>query len=257
MATDPIDPMMDRYRRQIAFSPFGEAGQRSLARARVLVVGCGGLGAAACSALVRAGVGGLRVVDPDRVELDNLHRQILYDERDIGSPKVDVARGKLQAINSDVSVEAHAVELSEGNVEEMLREVSLVIDATDNLRSRYLINDACLGHALPWIYGGVDGATGMTMTVLPRQGPCFCCLFPRSSDEEPLVAATGGAVLGPVPAIVAAIQAIEACKVLAGASSPPALLRFDLWEQSWQRIVACRDERCAACGERPLREVHQ
>lgn len=240
-----------RYRRQIAFAPLGEAGQRALAGARVLVVGCGGLGAAACSALVRAGLGALRVVDPDRVALDNLHRQMLFDEADLGAPKVDVARGKLRAIDAQVALEAHAVAFAEDNASALLRDVSLVVDATDNLRSRYLINEACLRHARPWIYGGVDGATGMVLTVLPRQGPCFACLFPRATDEEPPTPPGGRAVLGPVPAAIAAIQVAQACKLLTGDRSAPALLQLDLWDLTCQRIEIDRDPQCAACGDPP------
>lgn len=242
--------MTDRYQRQTAFAPFGEAGQRALSDARVLVVGCGGLGAAACMFLARAGVGALRVVDPDRVACSNLHRQVLFDEADLGAPKVEVARRKLLAISAGLAIEARVASFGEKDADELLRDVSLVIDGTDNLAARYAINDACLRRDLPWIYGGVEGATGMTLTVLPGQGPCFACLFPRAGGDPPPAAPAGRPVLGPVPAIVAGMQVVQACRVLAGDGTPPALLQVDLWEQRWQRVVVARDPACGSCGGR-------
>jgi adenylyltransferase/sulfurtransferase len=234
--------MFERYQRQIAFDALGEAGQRALQRGSALVVGCGGLGCAVVSGLARAGVGRVVVIDSDRVETSNLHRQILYDEEDLTRLKAEVAGEKLRRINSSVTIDSRSLRITAANVDELLAEVELVVDATDNMESRYLINEACVRRQRPWIYGGVTGAQGMLMNILPGQGPCFRCLF------EPGPAIPAGPVFGPVPPVLGFMQAVEACKILAGADPLRQLLCFDLWRQQWDAIEVRRDPRCATCA---------
>jgi adenylyltransferase/sulfurtransferase len=240
--------MDERYSRQIAFPRFGEEGQRRLRAGSVLVAGCGGLGSAAASALVRAGVGQVRIADRDVVEISNLHRQILYDEEDVGAglPKVEAAARRLRRIDSTAQVEARAVEIDAANVEEIIGDVALVLDGTDNMETRYLLNEACVKLGTPWIYTGVAGAAGMIMTILPGDGPCFRCLFPAPPESQG--SERGGPVLGPVPAVAASIQALEAVKILAGAEPSRGLLSFDLWGGHWQRIEVERNPDCPVCG---------
>jgi len=242
--------MDERFSRQIAFAPLGTDGQERLRKSAVLVAGCGGLGAAAASALVRAGVGRVRIADRDVVERSNLHRQILYDEEDVasGEPKVEVAARKLRRVDSAAQVESRAVEISASNIDELMADVDLVMDGTDNMATRYLINDACVRRGTPWIYAGVQGATGMLLPILPGRGPCLRCLFAASGD--PLEAPRVPPVLGPTPAVAASIQAIEAIKILSGAEPSPVLLSFDLWNGDWQVIQVVRDADCPTCVHR-------
>jgi adenylyltransferase/sulfurtransferase len=242
--------MDERFSRQIAFKALGEQGQARLRDSSVLVAGCGGLGAASANALVRAGVGRVRIADRDVVEESNLHRQILYDEEDAASSehKVEIAARKLRRVYSDAQIESRALEISAANIEELIAGVDLVVDGTDNMSTRYLINEACVRSGTPWVYAGIHGATGMTMNILPGEGPCLSCLFPDS--EERRSALRGAPVLGPTPAVAASIQAMEAIKILAGAEPSRALLSFDLWAGHWQVIQVARDADCPTCVHR-------
>ncbi len=170
-----------RYAKQVLLKELGSAGQQKLAAAAALVVGCGALGSVQSQLLVRAGVGRVRIVDRDVPDLENLHRQILFDEDDVAArwPKADVAGRKLPKANSTVAVETRVMEVTAANIDGLVADVDLVLDATDNFEARYLINDACVRHHKPWIYGGVIATAGMTMTIVPGRGPCLRCLLPE------------------------------------------------------------------------------
>ena len=170
----------DRYSRQTLFPGIGPEGQERLARSRVLVVGAGALGSASLDMLVRAGVGTVRFVDRDTVETSNLQRQSLYDEEDAreGRPKAESARRRLAAINSEVKLEPLALDLHAGNIREVMEGMDLVLDATDNFETRYLINDAAIATGTPWIYAACVGSYGMTLTVLPGRTGCLRCVVP-------------------------------------------------------------------------------
>ncbi len=242
--------MDERYCRQTAFESLGRRGQARLRDSSVLVAGCGGLGAASANALVRAGVGRVRIVDRDVVETSNLHRQILYDEADVASglPKAEIAAAKLRRVDSNAQVECRALEILADNIEELVADVDLVVDGTDNMATRYLINEACVRRGTPWVYAGIQGATGMTLNILPGEGPCFRCLFPTAEGPRP--GAGAPPVLGPTPAVAAGIQAMEAIKILAGAEPSRSLLSFDLWAGYWQAIEVARDPECPTCAHR-------
>ena len=160
---------LDRYSRQMRYPPIGEDGQRRLLASRVLVCGCGALGSVLANTMARAGVGRLRLVDRDFLELNNLQRQVLYDEDDVaaGLPKVVAAEAKLRKINSQVEIEALVVDVNPANIEALLGGVDLILDGTDNFETRFLINDAAVKLGIPWVYGGCIGAEGQTMTILP------------------------------------------------------------------------------------------
>lgn len=249
--------MDERFCRQVAFPGLGEPGQRRLRESAVLVAGCGGLGAASANALVRAGVGRVRIADRDVVETSNLHRQVLYDEEDVrsGDPKVEIAARKLRRVDSDAQIESRALEISSANIEELIRDVDLVVDGTDNMETRYLINDACVESGTPWIYAGIHGATGMTLNIFPGEGPCLRCLFP--APESRREARRGAPVLGPTPAVASAIQAIEAIKILCGAEPRRDLLSFDLWSGQWHCIEVVRDAACPTCVQRRFEFLHR
>ena len=240
-----------RYRRQMLVADLGEDGQQRLADSSVLVVGCGALGNTLGTLLVRAGVGAVHLIDPDVVELHNLHRQILFDEEDAAArrPKAEAAAAHLRRINSEVSVHHQVRRLEPNNVKELIAGVDLVLDATDDMPTRYVLNDACVKHGRPWIYGGVLGTFGMTMNILPGKGPCFRCVFPDPPPPGTLPATATEGVLGMVPVVIASLQATEACKLLVGSDALcRALQSFDLWSNEHHRIRIGRQEDCPACG---------
>lgn len=223
----------DRYSRQTLFAPIGPEGQRRIAASRVLIVGMGALGTVLSSHMVRAGVGTVRMVDRDYVEMSNLQRQMLYDEADAAQslPKAEAAARKLGRINSQVRLDPIVADVTPLNAESLLQNIDLVLDGTDNLRTRLLLNDACFKRGIPFIYGGVVGAQGMTAVLVPNETCCLRCLF--GSD-----AAAGGGqtcdtvgVIAPVVDIVASYQAVEALKLMVGdkAARRGGLLSLAVW----------------------------
>lgn len=240
----------ERYARQVLFSGIGEAGQKRISGAVILIVGCGALGSNQANLMVRAGVGGVKIVDRDYVELSNLQRQVLFDETDVEKrlPKAVAAKEKLKRINTDVRIEALIRDVSHRNIETLTDGVDLVLDATDNMETRYLINDACVKHRIPWIYGGVIGATGMTMDIIPGRTACLRCLSdtPPAPGTTPTCETEG--VLGGIPAMIAAIQATEALKILVGHRPTGGnLIHIDLWENEYNRFQVNRHPDCPAC----------
>jgi adenylyltransferase/sulfurtransferase len=246
-----VDP--ERYSRQILFDKIGEQGQAKLARGSALVVGCGALGAAASSLLVRAGVGAVRLVDRDVVEASNLHRQILFDEADAAArlPKAEAAARKLRAMNGACRIEAHVADVTPRNVERLVAGVSVVVDGLDNFEARYLLNDACVSASIPWVYGGVLGAVGVTMTVLPGDGPCLRCVFPEPPAPGTLPTCDTQGVIGAAPVAIGALEAVEACKILLGAGDVRRELAYlDVWEGTLRGVRVARSPTCPACAER-------
>lgn len=244
---------VQRYSRQILCAPIGEAGQRKLLSSRVLLVGCGALGCGIADTLVRAGVGFLRIVDRDLIELSNLQRQILFDEDDVREslPKAEAARRKLARINSGVRVEAAVLHLDHENIHDLAEDVDLLIDGTDNFETRFLINDYAVRNRRPWVYGACVGTTGMSLTILPGQTPCLRCVF----DEPPPAELNGtcdtAGVLGPVASMVASFQSIQAIKILTGHldAVERRLLRFDAWtgRTTWVDVSGATANDCPCC----------
>ncbi|MEW6232460.1 MAG: HesA/MoeB/ThiF family protein [Chloroflexota bacterium] len=230
----------ERYARQAALPRIGWYGQKRLTDSTVVIIGCGGLGTVAAGLLARAGVGHLRLVDDDTVELANLHRQVLFDEGDLGRPKVIAAAEKLQAINSDIAVEPVVARLSQSNAPTILASGELVLDGTDNDATRYLINEACLRHGIPWVFAAVDESYGLAMTIVPGQTPCFYCVF-----GEPLPLSMSPhrdkGLLGTVTHIVAAIQVSQAVRLLLGDNHyARGLLYVDAWDPCLESIKVKR-----------------
>ena len=211
---------MPRYHRQTLLPWVGDAGQAAIARGRVLLVGCGALGTVVAEYLTRAGVGLLRIVDRDIVELTNLQRQTLFSEQDaeMGMPKAPAAAARLREINTSITVEPMTVDVDRQNIQNLSADVDVIVDATDNAPTRYLINDVSLSQKTPWIYGACVGMTGRMMTVLPHQTPCLRCLFPSAPGPGELATCDTSGVLGPLAGVVASLQAADALKVLTGRS---------------------------------------
>jgi len=244
----------ERYSRQILFPPIGEAGQQKLAKARVALVGCGATGSALLSLLARAGVGYLRVIDRDYVEPSNLQRQMLFDEADAAEslPKAIAAARKVGAFNSEITVEPHAADLTPDNIEELLSNVEIVLDGTDNFETRYLINDFAVSRGLPWIYAAGVASYAVTMTILPGETACLACLFPDSPRGIVETCDTSG-ILNSAVNFVAAIAATEAIKLIVGARDKlrRTLLSYDVWTNDIASVNADKPRPgCRACQER-------
>ena len=227
-----VDP--ERYSRQIRFEPIGEEGQRRLLASRVTLIGCGGLGSVLASTLTRAGVGVLRIVDRDCIELSNLQRQVLFDEDDVAAnlPKAEAARRKLQRINSDITIEAVVTDVNCGNIEEVAGGADLLLDGTDNFETRFLINDLAVKTHCPWVYGSCAGAKGLSMPILPNDTPCLRCVFEEAPPPEMSPTCETVGVLGSVVNMVASHQATEAIKILIGRldALDRRLVSLDVWQ---------------------------
>jgi len=244
-----------RYDRQVRFAGLGPTGQRRLADGRALIVGVGGLGSWLAELLARAGVGRLRLLDPDKVDLTNIHRQGLYSQADAtaATAKVHAAAERLAAINSQVALEPLAVRLERENIAQLAGDVGVILDGTDNFAARFLINDYAVKTGTPWVFAGVVGAEAQTMTVIPGSTACLRCVMesPPPPCTEPTCSIAG--VLGPAVATIAAIEACEAMKILSGnaARASEHLLKLDLWANTLQRIDTSRSAiraDCPCCG---------
>src|SRR2546430_15699021 len=213
------DASLDRYSRQMRFPGIGEDGQKRLLDSHVTLCGCGALGTVLANALVRAGVGHLRLIDRDFIETNNLQRQVLFDEHDVAEniPKAEAAARKLAAINSSVYVEPVVTDIDRTNIVELTKDADLILDGTDNFEIRYLINDIAVKLGKPWVYGGSIGSHGQTMTILPGQTPCLRCVFEAAPAPGEAGTCETAGVLGPVVSIIASVQATECFKLLTGA----------------------------------------
>jgi adenylyltransferase/sulfurtransferase len=234
------DGSLERYSRQIRFPGIGEDGQRRLLQARVTLCGCGALGTVLANALVRAGVGHLRLIDRDFIEMSNLQRQVLFDEHDVADnlPKAEAAARKLAAINSSVHVDPVVADIDRTNIVELTQDADLILDGTDNFEIRYLINDVAVKLGKPWVYGGCIGSHGQTMTILPGETPCLRCVFEAAPAPGEAGTCETAGVLGPMVNIIASLQATEAFKILTGRRDKinRELLYFDIWDNVQRRI---------------------
>jgi len=241
----------DRFARQRALPEIGDAGQRRLGEARVLVAGCGALGSNVAEVLARAGIGRILLVDHDRVELSNLQRQALMTEKDIGYPKASVVSAALQRIDSDLDVEHRVTRIDATNAESLVADLDIVLDGLDNMPSRYVINDACVKRGIPWVFAAVAGTYGVTLPIRPGIGPCFRCLFPDPPPDEAVLTAQNAGILNAIPRAIVAVQTTEAIKVLLGAAGDSVrLTTIDLWDETYATQPIMRSEACPCCGER-------
>lgn len=249
-------PDLSRYAAQTRFAALGDEGQARLMAGRVLLVGCGALGSAIAESLVRAGVGAgegglLRIADRDFLERSNLSRQVLYTEKqaDARLPKAIAAEQRLREINSDTRLDPRVADVTNTTLPELAEGVDVIIDGTDNFEARLLVNDYAVRHALPWVYGGVVGAEGRVMPIVPGETACLACLVPAppAPGETPTCDTAG--VLGPAVGVVASIQALEAMKLIQGArdSVSEGLTVVDLWSGRWRRLAVRREAECPCC----------
>jgi adenylyltransferase/sulfurtransferase len=242
----------ERYSRQILFPGIGAEGQERLADARAVIVGCGATGSALTSLLARAGVGYLRIIDRDYVEPSNLQRQGLFDEADAAEalPKAIAAARKIASFNSEIVVEPHVADLTPDNADDLLSNVQLILDGTDNFETRYLINDYAVMHRIPWIYTAAVGSYGVAMNIIPGETACLACIFPDSPAGVVETCDTSG-ILNTAVNEVASVSATEALKFFVGAQDMlrETLLSVDLWTNERSEIrVGKPKEGCRACG---------
>jgi adenylyltransferase/sulfurtransferase len=249
-----MHPPDSRYSRQIRFAPWGDAGQQRIRRSAVVIVGCGALGTVTAELLTRAGVGRLRIVDRDFVELSNLQRQFLFEESDAaeGLPKAVAAVRRLARLNSEVRLEPVVADLVPANAEELLEDADVVLDGTDNFETRFLINDAAVATGRPWIYAAAVGSYGLKFAIMPGRTACLRCVYPEPPQGAQPTCETEG-VLGPLTATIASLAAADALKILA--SGPEAvetrLTTVDVWTGAIRQIATpSRDPQCPCCGRR-------
>lgn len=248
-----------RYARQVRYAPLNEEGQRRLLASRVLICGCGALGTVAANTLVRAGVGHVRVVDRDFIELNNLQRQMLFDEDDLRAdlPKAVAAATKLRKINSTVEIEPIVADVDYTNIESLAEGVDCIVDGTDNFETRFLINDASLKLGVPWVYGGCLGAEGQTMTIVPGVTACLRCLIPEPPDTGAAPTCDTAGILAAIIGVIASYEAMEAIKILSGNRQDVSrvLTVIDMWENRVRQVKldGLRESSdCPACrGEYP------
>ncbi len=242
-----MDPI-PRYSRHSLLRVIGEEGQRRIEQSRILVAGLGALGSVAAMLLARAGVGFMRIVDQDAPELHNLQRQVLYNETDVhsGLSKAEAAFAHLKAANSSIEIEPVSAAIGPDNVEALVGGVDLVVDALDNTRTRYLVNDAILARGIPYVFGGAVETVGNIMTIIPGKTPCLRCLWPHPEAVENHARASTVGVLSSGAATVASLQVTEALKILSGHEDQvlPGLLVLDVWRGSFHVAPVQRNPQC-------------
>jgi adenylyltransferase/sulfurtransferase len=242
-----------RYERQYILKEIGREGQDKLDKSRAAIVGIGALGSVSADLLARAGIGNILLIDRDFLEINNLQRQVLYDEQDLKDhlPKAAAAQRKLARINSEIRIEYQIADVNAGTVGELLKGADLIVDGTDNFETRFLLNDFSLKHGIPWIYGGAVQTEGMSYVVLPGEGPCLRCLFGTAPGPEDAQTCDRVGILAPVAHLIASFQAVEAIKILAGKRGDVErkLWKVDLWSRQFKAISVdhLRTKPCPGC----------
>ena len=252
------DEQIERYSRQIILPEVGGKGQEKLLKGKALVIGCGGLGSPAAYYLAAVGVGTVGLVDSDRVELNNLQRQILHRTQDVGQMKVESAKEKLLALNPDVQVNTYQLRLTSKNILEIIAEYDIVVDSSDNFPTRYLVNDACVFSNKPLAHAGVLRFDGQATTIFPKEGPCYRCLFPDPPPPGMVPSCHEAGIIGVVAGVLGIVQAAEVLKFILGKGEllVGKLLIFNSLEMNFRKLTIHRNPECVVCGDNPsLKEL--
>ncbi len=242
-----------RYSRHTVLKEIGKEGQKKISESKVTILGQGALGTVMAEGLTRCGVGEIVIADRDFVELSNLQRQALFDENDIGKPKAEVAAEKLKRINSEIKINSHVLDINTKNIVDRIEGSDIVMDASDNMKLRYLINDACIKHDIPWIYSAVLGTYGMTMNMTYEGSPCLRCLIPEQPKSENMGTCASEGVLFSLPRVIANIAATEAIKFLVGKENRKELLTIDIWRNEFDFTEVRKKDDCDCCVNRDFR----
>jgi len=232
---------LERYRRQIIVKEFGKQGQETLHNKHIVIIGGGGLGSNSSEILVRLGIGRIDIVDDDSVERTNLHRTSIFNEEDLGRFKCQILEEKLQKINSEITIRGFQQRVTKENILSIVKNADIILDGTDNMQTRFLINDISIKNHIPWIYAGVYSTVGMIMGIRPKKTPCFKCIsqnIPEKTGEIP--------VLGNLPITTASIQCTEAIKLLLG-KQLSGLIIYDIWKQQFEQINIQKNPTCSCC----------
>ena len=255
------DKNLARYLRQTIFPGIGKAGQEKLLASKAVVIGCGANGTVLANHLARAGVGRLTVVDRDFIELNNLQRQLLFDEQDLvqNLPKAAAAERKLRAINSEIEVNGLVSDVNAENIESLIEGATIVLDGTDNFETRYIINDACIKHNIPWIYTGAVSSYGMSQTIIPGQTACLRCLFPEMPPPGASPTCDTAGVVGPLIGAIARISATDALKLLVGQGElNRGIIHFDVWYNTFEQFESSGPRPdCPTCQQRQFEFLNQ
>lgn len=247
------DHQIERYSRQIILPSLGGKGQEKLLSAKVLIVGAGGLGSPAALYLASAGIGKIGIVDSDKVELNNLQRQILHSTKDVGRAKVESAKARLSATNPEIEITPYDIRLTSANILDIIKEYDIIIDGSDNFPTRYLVNDASVLSAKPLSHGGIFRFDGQAMTILPGVSACYRCLFPEPPPAGLMPSCQEAGILGAVAGIIGTIQANEVLKYVLGIGDllSGKLLVFSALDSSFRRVKVPKDPKCPVCGDNP------
>lgn len=247
------ESQIERYSRHILLKEVGGKGQQRLLDGRVLIIGAGGLGSPVCLYLAAAGVGTIGIADADTVDLSNLQRQVIHFTTNIGKPKVESARDKIEAINPDVKVITYKEWVTAATISAIIADYDFIIDCTDNFAAKFLINDACVLAGKPYSHGGILEFVGQTITVLPGQSPCYRCLFPQPPPKDVIPSCSQAGVIGVLPGVIGSIQATEAIKFLLGKGKLLAgrILMYDALDMKFRDVEIRRNSGCPICGEHP------
>ena len=239
---------MKRYCRNTGFKEIGVKGQERLLDSHAVIIGAGALGGAISTNLARAGVGRITICDDDDVDIHNLQRQVLYSEEDVGRHKLEVAVERLRKMNSEVSINGIKEYLNKKNAERIMGGADIVVDGTDRMEPRYIINSYCVENDIPYVYGGVLASYGMTFNIVPRKTPCLECIFPNTNELEKLPTCAELGIVNTVPMIIGSIQSTEAMKILIGAEYSKDLIIYDVWVHSFDKVAIKRKKSCKVCG---------
>ena len=247
------ESQIERYSRQILLPNVGGKGQERLLKAKVLIIGAGGLGSPAALYLASAGIGKIGIVDFDKVELNNLQRQIVHTFKSVGEPKVESAKNTLNAINQDVEIVPYELRLTSENILDIIKDYDIIVDGSDNFPTRYLVNDACVLSGKPLCHGGIFRFDGQAITILPEKSACYRCLFPEPPPPGLVPSCQEAGILGAVAGVIGTIQANEVLKYVLGIGNLLAgkLLVFNALDSSFRQVKVPRNPECPVCGQTP------
>ena len=244
---------LERYSRHIILQEVGVKGQKKLLNASVLIIGAGGLGAPAALYLAAAGVGTIGIVDADEVDISNLQRQVIHTTNDVGKAKVKSAAETMEAINPDVTVKTYRTFVDSTNIMDLIKDYDFIIDGTDNVPAKFLINDACVMAGKPFSHAGIIRFKGQLMTYVPGEGPCYRCVFKNPPPKDAVPTCKQAGVIGAMGGVIGSLQAMEAIKYIIGQGEllTGKLLTYDALKMEFHTIKLPKDHHCAVCGDEP------
>jgi len=247
------EDQIERYSRQIILPNVGGKGQEKLLAAKVLIIGAGGLGSPAALYLASAGIGTIGIVDSDKVELNNLQRQIIHSTKEVGRLKVESARDRINAINEDVKVTTYNLRVTSENILDIIKDYDIIVDGSDNFPTRYLVNDACVLSKKPLSHGGIFRFDGQAITIIPGESACYRCLFPEPPPPGLVPSCQEAGILGAVAGVIGIIQTNEVLKYILGLGNllTGKLLVFNALDSSFRQVRVPRDSKCPICSENP------